>query len=137
MGEEETVEQMEVPHRFQHRLARFEAHSALMVIAHLQGFSPVYHAGESPAPFGPVTACNQIEEGGFAGGVPAHNANALIALEIIGDVAQVAPLLPPEAHILAVNKFPKEFMTFQSLLAVLALISHQTLVKELLLFQSR
>ena len=103
MREEEAAQQVGVVHRFQHRLAGFEVHAALVVIANFEGFSQVDDSFQPATHLRPPATCDQVQESGFPGGVPANYANALIALEVVSEVLQVALVLPPETHSLAID----------------------------------
>ena len=103
--EQEAIQKVQVSNGFQHGLPWLKMHSFLMVIADLQGFATVNHTFKGTAPFGPVSAGEKVKEGSFATGIPAHNAHSFIALEVIGEVTQIALLFPPEAHVPAVDDF--------------------------------
>ena len=94
---------MRVIHGFQHRLAGLELHPALVVIADFEGFSHFDDALQRSAQLGLPASGNQIEEGGFSAGIAPHDAYALIALEIVAEMAQIAFVFPPETHVPAVD----------------------------------
>ena len=103
MGKEETPQKMRVVYRLEHRLAGLELHAGLVIIAHLERFTTVYHALQRTAPFGLPSTGDEVQERGFSGGVAPHDAHALIALEIVSKVLQIAFLLPPETHVPAID----------------------------------
>ena len=93
---------MGVVNGFKHRLARFELHSGLVVVAYPQGLPKVHHALHPAAEFRLPAARDKVQEGGLAGCVPPHYPNAFIPLEIICEVLQVAFSVPVEAEVTAV-----------------------------------
>ena len=104
MREEEALQQVRARDGVHHRLVRVELHAGLVVVADLQRFAEVHDAGHLPAHRRVPFPGDEVQEGGLPGGVPADDPHALVPLEIVAEVAQVAFVLPPEGKFL---QFPE------------------------------
>ena len=105
VGKQESAQKMSVVHCLEHSLARLELHSGLMIIADSQRLSKIYHSFHCAAHFRLPATGNQVQECGLSGSIPPHYSHTFIALEVVGEVFQIALAIPPETYIPAVNDF--------------------------------